>query len=851
MLYEKEKHMRWVQLSDLHFNFVDYKTNDNYDTDKLKSELIKALSNLDGIDFVTITGDCLYRFNESEESIKSLKSFSKKIANSCGIKKSQLYLVPGNHDVNRDDTKRSDAIKEILSKKDVDVTDKDLFKLGDYGYDRFKIIHREITGRNYNPNSIIERDNYNVINIDTCLTSFCNGEEGKLLCYLPKIEYRNNNDKKLNIVIMHHGFDCFKNSFSNRFQIWCEDNNVDIVLCGHSHIAGIRTLDAVSTNIKQFTCGAALVDDYAIPSFYVYDYDESSEKITVSLYTFFTKVGRWKLDASNIRTFNNGKYSFHVSRKGNYVFNDYKDNISIQKFLDKEQEIIVSLNKKFDDCYGNEFYSSKSTKIDPDTGTISNDSKPEKFNAVKAIYSIVKMNVPYTCALEIVNRAINTICSNEYKIASGDIVLSKDFRKVIYDTICEYTVESNRDESIDDINTVASRYARRYGHNTHMFIVKNGKKIELSYAFVSELLDNIILEMTDIKNYRLICSEKSSMEEFVMSFLQHLDLHEIDYYSIKEFIKIIITYPPHPWIVPIGDDNRIREYHKNEIKEHSAHLKGKITSLTVAETIYHSAALLVSYYTRIIGNTEKFPLITITTALNNIQKQQFENDNCDKNSIGIISDVYLIQFAKDLKALGFQDYIKMIRLVEDLKKLLNKNVKDFVDDDLDKIQKFTDFVNKISNYIETNRNKNINSHYILRSENKTNEISSFFSNILGVFTKGEIQKLRNGFWITPHLDKEFPLEKGKKQMLVVLLSDDNYEDFLKYSKNHNCNSKDKSIILLKPNLASFPLKEKDKIRQDLNSDHNVYYFDKYIINKINGSKNKREAFEKVLKGVKM
>lgn len=78
MLYEKEKHMRWVQLSDLHFNFVDYKTNDNYDTDKLKSELIKALSNLDGIDFVTITGDCLYRFNESEESIKSLKSLKSK-----------------------------------------------------------------------------------------------------------------------------------------------------------------------------------------------------------------------------------------------------------------------------------------------------------------------------------------------------------------------------------------------------------------------------------------------------------------------------------------------------------------------------------------------------------------------------------------------------------------------------------------------------------------------------------------------------------------------------------------------------------------------------------------------------
>lgn len=842
--------MRWVQLSDLHFNFADYNTKDNYDTDKLKSELINTLSNLKGIDFVTITGDCLYQFNESEKSIKSLKSFSKEIVNSCGIKKSKLYLVPGNHDVNRDDTKRSDAIKKILSKKDVDITDIDLSKLGNYGYDKFKIIHRDITGRNYNSNSIIEKENYNIINIDTCLTSFCNGEEGKLLCTLPKIKFRNNNDKKLNIVIMHHGFDCFKNSFSNRFQVWCEDNNVDIVLCGHSHIAGIRTLDAVSTNIKQFTCGAALVDDYAIPSFYVYDYDESSEKITVSLFTFYTKVGQWKLDTSNIRAFNDGKYSFNVARKGNYIFNDYKDNISIKQFLDKEQEIISSMNEKFNECYGNGFYSSKTTKINPKTGLIFDDSKPEKFDAEKAIYSIVKMDVPYTFALEIVNKALNTICSEEYKITTGDIILSNNFRKVIYDSICGFAIDKNREQKIDDINTIASRYARRYGHNTHMFIVKNGKKIELSYAFVSELLDNIVFEMTGIKNFRLIRSEKSSMEEFVMSFLQHLDLHEIDYYSIKEFIKIIITYPPHPWIAPIDDEYRIRNYHKNKIEEHSSHLKEKITSLTVAETIYHSASLLVSYYTGIIGNTEKFPLITISTALNNIRKQQFGNDN-DESSIEIISGVYLTQFAKDLKALGFQDYMKLIKLIEELKKLFNKTIKDFVDADLNRIQEFINFVKKVSNYIEDNRNKNVSSRYILKSKNKVNTISQFFSSILGVFVKGEIEKLKGGFWITPHLDKEFPLEKGKNQMLVVLLSNDNYKDFIKYSKNNNCNSKDKSIILFNSNLASFSQEEKKKIRQELNTDHNIYYFDKSTINQINNSQNKRKAFEKVLKGVDM
>ena len=137
----------------------------------------------------------------------------------------------------------------------------------------------------------------------------------------------------------------------------------------------------------------------------------------------------------------------------------------------------------------------------------------------------------------------------------------------------------------------------------------------------------------------------------------------------------------------------------------------------------------------------------------------------------------------------------------------------------------------------------------MKSKNRVEAISLLFSSIFGVFVKGEITKLKGGFWITPHLDKDFPLEKGKNQMLVVILSDDNYEDFLKYSKNYNCNSKDKSIILLNPNLVSFSQEEKERIRQDLNTDHNIYYFDKSIINRINNSQNKRKAFEKVLKGV--
>lgn len=839
--------MRWVQFSDLHFNFDDYATNDNFDTETLKQELITTLSNLGKIDFVTITGDCLYRFNESEENIKTLKSFSKEISDACKIKKNQIYLTPGNHDVNRNDTSRIKAIDDILSKKDSEITDAELNKLKNYGYDRFKRIHYDVTNRNYSSNYVIERENYNIINIDTCITSVRNDEEGKLLCVFPKLKLKKNNDEKLNIVIMHHGFDCFRNAWAKRFQNWCEDNKIDIVLCGHSHLAGIRTLDAISTNIKQFTCGAALVDEYAIPSFYVYDYNEATEEITVLLYTFFTDVGRWKLDNSHIRAFNEGKYYYCVSRKGKYIFNDNKNNITIENFVEQEKNIIDSLNKQFRECYGEQFYSSKNTRIDQQTGLKADDAKPEKFDARKAIDSIVKMNVSYTFALEIVNKAINTICSYEYKINTDDIIFSNDFRNVIYQTICEITISEQSEQKIDSINSLASRYARRYGHNSHMFIKKNNQEIELSYSFVSEMINEIILESTGMKKYKITRSEKSSMEEYVMSFLQHLDLHQVDYYAFKNFLKIIITYPPHPWIIPQDDTERIRRYHKNKIFEHLSHLEKNIASLTVTETIYHSSALLVSYYSGITGNTEKFPLLVLSSALNNIHKQKFDNENNNNANINVVPNIYLSEFSKDLYALGYHDYLQLIKLIENLKILLDKPITEFEKNDIKNINKFVDIVIRISDYVENNRNKKVSLNKIIDSNDLFDSLSEFFFNIIGVFTKGKLRNLNNAFWITPNLGTEFALTKGKEQMLVVILSNENYESFLKYAKYKNCNSEDKSIILFNSDLSQYSKDLKEQIVNDLQTEHNIYFFDKTTINRINNSQNKRLEFEKILK----
>ena len=49
--------MKWLHISDIHFNYK------NYETNNLKKKLIKKLKTLSlDLDFILITGDCFYKY---------------------------------------------------------------------------------------------------------------------------------------------------------------------------------------------------------------------------------------------------------------------------------------------------------------------------------------------------------------------------------------------------------------------------------------------------------------------------------------------------------------------------------------------------------------------------------------------------------------------------------------------------------------------------------------------------------------------------------------------------------------------------------------------------------------------
>jgi len=102
IIYKDVMLMKWLHISDLHFQFK------NYDTANLRDKMLNYLSkNGIKLDFIIITGDILYRYNSKDNEILD---FIKEIRIKCGVKPDAVYIVPGNHDVNRNDTKRNKII---------------------------------------------------------------------------------------------------------------------------------------------------------------------------------------------------------------------------------------------------------------------------------------------------------------------------------------------------------------------------------------------------------------------------------------------------------------------------------------------------------------------------------------------------------------------------------------------------------------------------------------------------------------------------------------------------------------------------------------------------------------------
>ena len=94
--------MRWIQLSDIHFQT---KT-PTYNTKQLRDKLPAYLKKLGQFDAMLITGD--YRYApDGEKNPTKVVEYMKDLAHSINIETQNIVTVPGNHDLTRNGVRKA------------------------------------------------------------------------------------------------------------------------------------------------------------------------------------------------------------------------------------------------------------------------------------------------------------------------------------------------------------------------------------------------------------------------------------------------------------------------------------------------------------------------------------------------------------------------------------------------------------------------------------------------------------------------------------------------------------------------------------------------------------------------
>ena len=261
------KKIEWLQLSDLHiFDSTEW---------NLMIEGYKRLAKKLKPNFLVVTGDFIHKTKNSDYSYAL--NFLNEIVNMFNVKKEDVFLVPGNHDI-QDYSFRDETINTI--KQNID-GDPDIYlKYKETSpsllsaFSQYKSFTESFYGdtisdeRIINPEGVFCRrwkDIINIIMLNTSLISNGDKSHKEIVDINELSKLSKTIDKSLpTIVLAHHDPDSIYDSQKKQLLRIFENINVKAYLCGDTHkedIKFIEKYDAFEQRIPCFICGKSAVEN--------------------------------------------------------------------------------------------------------------------------------------------------------------------------------------------------------------------------------------------------------------------------------------------------------------------------------------------------------------------------------------------------------------------------------------------------------------------------------------------------------------------------------------------------------------------------------------------------------------
>lgn len=325
VIYEaKMNKVTWLHISDLHLRPLQA-----YDSDmvlkKLLEDVEKCIKN-DSLhpDFIILSGDISY--SSKPEEYELARGFLDKLLEISGLDKDRIFIVPGNHDVDRDSiTPGARVMTDGIDSRD------SVNKILDNGVDREFIFKRFINYSNfiniymgerrflfdnehyyYVKNIPVDNLNLSILGLNSSWLSGSDNDQGKLVLgdmqvqkALAEVE-----NADICIAMMHHPFDWFR-KFDRSDVESSLSEKCAFVLHGHLHEQSINHISGPGRSSTVIGAGACFEKRTSFNSynFVQLNLDDGKGRIHLRMYSD-KDSGFWTNDTITYKGAPNGVYEF-------------------------------------------------------------------------------------------------------------------------------------------------------------------------------------------------------------------------------------------------------------------------------------------------------------------------------------------------------------------------------------------------------------------------------------------------------------------------------------------------------------------------------------------------------------
>jgi 3',5'-cyclic AMP phosphodiesterase CpdA len=330
--------LRYLHISDLHlrYEYAESKaiSSDGLFQDVITRSLLKAIKkeinkSAQPFDFVVITGDLAYSGKAEEYQV--VENFCEKLLEITKLSKDDLFIVPGNHDVDRRFVNVDHHMKWLYSFED----QKEIADILTYGialdelmkkFENFNAFANRAMGRSlfatdkyfYTDSLLVQRQGtdfqIHFLGLNSAIFAGYDGDdEQRLALGTQQVENalrQLDENGNLVIALFHHPFECFHESElvnQNRLK-----HGADLLLHGHLH----RPLNAVTRDaagdVVIIGAGASYETRESENSFNIVEIDLLSGKGEVCFFKYLKDHGAW-VENCDVNPYNSeGKFRFTI-----------------------------------------------------------------------------------------------------------------------------------------------------------------------------------------------------------------------------------------------------------------------------------------------------------------------------------------------------------------------------------------------------------------------------------------------------------------------------------------------------------------------------------------------------------